>query len=105
PEVLVAKEERSIPPVFGDYEFVTQGEQVYGRYCSVCHGPAAVSPDTGTFPDLRFSKRLGETEAWRSVVIGGELTSGGMVSFKEQLTTEDAVASRAFVVREANLGQ
>ncbi|MGQ9424911.1 PQQ-dependent dehydrogenase, methanol/ethanol family [Gilvimarinus sp. F26214L] len=105
-ETVVAEEEtREVPAVFGDYEFVTQGEQVYGRFCSVCHGPAATSPDTGTFPDLRFSQRLGSRDAWHSVVIGGELTSGGMVSFKEQITAEDAEAIRAFVVREANRDQ
>ena len=91
------------PPLFGGNEFIAQGEQVYGRFCSVCHGPAAVSPDpNGTFPDLRLSARLGSAEQWKAVVIDGELTDKGMVSFKEQVTEDDAEAIRAYVVREAN---
>lgn len=91
------------PPMFGSNEFIAQGEQVYGRYCSVCHGPAAISPDpNGAFPDLRISARLSSQEQWQAVVIGGELTEKGMVSFKEQMTEEDAEAVRAYVVREAN---
>ncbi len=94
------------PPIFGDNEFIAQGEQVYGRFCSVCHGPSAISPDPdGAFPDLRFAARLASAEQWKAVVIDGELTEKGMVSFKEQVSEDDAEAIRAFVVREANREQ
>ncbi|GAB1268164.1 PQQ-dependent methanol/ethanol family dehydrogenase [Aurantivibrio infirmus] len=91
------------PPLFGGNEFIAQGEQVYGRLCSVCHGPATVNPNPdGIFPDLRYSARLGSEDLWKAVVINGELTEKGMVSFKEQISEEDAEAVRAYVVREAN---
>lgn len=90
------------PPMTADYETVAQGEQVYGRFCSVCHGPGAVSASVGTFPDLRYSQRLFSAEAFNSVVIGGELVSGGMVSFADSLEATDPDAIRHYIIARAN---
>ncbi|GAB1259245.1 methanol/ethanol family PQQ-dependent dehydrogenase [Aurantivibrio plasticivorans] len=90
------------PEMFGGHEFIAQGEQSYARFCSVCHGPQAVSADPGTFPDLRSSPRIMTTDTWKAVVIDGVLAEKGMVSFKGQLTAEDAEAIRAYIVREAH---
>ncbi|MCW8194811.1 PQQ-dependent dehydrogenase, methanol/ethanol family [Proteobacteria bacterium 005FR1] len=90
------------PPVTASNETIAHGEQVYGRYCSVCHGPTAVSPDVGTFPDLRHSPRIGSNEAWASVVMKGELAEQGMVSFAPSISDSDADAIRHYVISRAN---
>ena len=89
------------PPAFtGTAAQVARGGALYGRYCSVCHGDAAVS---GTLnPDLRHSPALGSADAVRSVVIEGALQHNGMVSFKEVVTAADAEAIRQYVLKRAN---
>ena len=89
------------PPLTADFETVAHGEQVYGRYCSVCHGPAGVSASAGTFPDLRYSQRLASGEMWNSVVLGGELVGGGMVSFEGTLEPTDPDAIRQYIISRA----
>ena len=92
-----------VPPQnTASYETVAHGEQVYGRYCMVCHGPAAVSANATTFPDLRFSTRILNADTWSSVVERGELEDNGMVSFAEVLEPDDAEAIRAYVIFRAN---
>jgi mono/diheme cytochrome c family protein len=90
------------PPLTADFETVAHGEQVYGRYCSVCPGPAGVSASAGTFPDLRYSQRLASAEMWDSVVLGGELVGGGMVSFEGTLESSDPDAIRQYIISRAN---
>lgn len=89
------------PPLTANFETVAHGEQVYGRYCSVCHGPAGVSASAGTFPDLRYSQRLASAEMWNSVVLGGELVGGGMVSFEGTLESSDPDAVRQYIISRA----
>ena len=102
PEELSDAGELNPPPMTADYETVAQGEQVYGRFCSVCHGPAGVSPSVGTFPDLRYSERLHSADDWSAVVIDGELVSGGMVSFAGTLGETDPEAIRAYIIAQAH---
>jgi quinohemoprotein ethanol dehydrogenase len=90
------------PPVTASNETIAHGEQVYGRYCSVCHGPTAVSPDVGTFPDLRHSPRIHGDKPWASVVMEGELASKGMVSFAPSISASDAEAIRHYVISRAH---
>ena len=65
--------------------------------------PAAVSASVGTFPDLRYSPRIQTLEAFEAVVIDGELTSGGMVSFDSSLEDADADAIRQYVIAQAHI--
>ncbi|MES3008955.1 MAG: PQQ-dependent dehydrogenase, methanol/ethanol family [Pseudomonadota bacterium] len=102
PQEVTGLGELNPPPVTADSETIAHGEQVYGRFCSVCHGPAGVSDSVGTFPDLRYSPRLASEAAWRSVVIDGELVSGGMVPFADTLEAADPEAIRAYVIARAN---
>jgi alcohol dehydrogenase (cytochrome c)/quinohemoprotein ethanol dehydrogenase len=89
------------PPAFtGTAAQVARGGALFGRYCGVCHGDAAVS---GTLnPDLRHSPAIGSADAVRSVVIDGALEHNGMVSFKEVVTAGDAEAIRQYVLKRAN---
>jgi quinohemoprotein ethanol dehydrogenase len=45
------------PASTADQETISHGDQLFGRYCSVCHGESAVVG--GTVPDLRASSFLG----------------------------------------------
>jgi quinohemoprotein ethanol dehydrogenase len=103
----------SLPPPEPPEEFATltplpnrasdatihKGVQLFQRYCAACHGDVAVSG--GVLPDLRYSSTL-ENDAWFSDVLGGMLQSEGMVSFAEELSREDAVAIRAYVIVRRN---
>src|SRR5678815_3632764 len=68
------------PPAFtGTEAQVAHGAQVYGRYCSVCHGDAAIAGSLN--PDLRHSAAINSADAVRAVAIDGVLHEKGMVSF------------------------
>ncbi|MEO6151990.1 MAG: PQQ-dependent dehydrogenase, methanol/ethanol family [Croceibacterium sp.] len=89
------------PPAFtGSEAQVAHGAQVYGRYCSVCHGDAAIAGALN--PDLRHSAAINSADAVKSVVIDGLLHQNGMVSFKAALTPDDAEAVRQYVIKRAN---
>ncbi len=88
------------PPPLGTPQQIAAGASHYARYCSVCHGDAAISGDLN--PDLRHSGVIASAEALRLVVIGGQLHTMGMVSFKSALNTADAEAIRAYLIHRAN---
>ena len=60
---------------------------------------------SGVLPDLRWSAIAGDSEAWKSVVIDGNLSSNGMVSFAEVLSEDEAEAIRAYVVKQAHVAK
>jgi mono/diheme cytochrome c family protein len=88
------------PPAFGDAQQIARGEEVYGRFCSTCHGTDGLS--RGMFPDLRTAGSIQSADAFRTVVIDGALTANGMVSFAKAITAEDAEAVRAYIVDRAH---
>lgn len=75
---------------------VKRGLEIYDRYCLNCHGADAVGG--GVIPDLRFSPLLAVSEAWEHVVLGGALSSRGMISFADELVEADAEAVRQYVI-------
>jgi alcohol dehydrogenase (cytochrome c)/quinohemoprotein ethanol dehydrogenase len=87
------------PAAFGTAEVLAHGEEVYGRFCSTCHGSDGLS--RGMFPDLRYSPALNTDAAFRQVVIDGVRSQNGMVSFARALKTEDVDAVRAYLVGKA----
>jgi len=78
---------------------IHKGEALYQRYCSTCHGDVAVSG--GVLPDLRYSGTL-DNDQWFDIVLKGQLRQTGMVSFDKELSRDDAVAIRAYVIFRAN---
>jgi quinohemoprotein ethanol dehydrogenase len=87
------------PAAFGTAGVISHGQEVYGRFCSTCHGDDGLS--RGMFPDLRYSGALGNADAFKAIVIDGALTQYGMVSFAKGITAADAEAVRAYVVSRA----
>ena len=53
----------------------------------------------GVIPDLRYSPILASSEAWQQIVIGGVLSSRGMIGFSAELSPDDAEAARKFVIQ------
>jgi quinohemoprotein ethanol dehydrogenase len=87
------------PAAFATTAVVSHGEEIYGRFCSTCHGSDGLS--RGMFPDLRYSGALNSAEAFKAIVIDGALMQNGMVSFAKGISAEDAEAVRAYVVSRA----
>lgn len=88
------------PPSTGTPEQIAKGAQLYGRYCAVCHGDAAVAG--GLNPDLRHSGAIGQLPIMKMIVLGGQLHKNGMVSFKSALTADDVDDIRLYVINRAN---
>ncbi len=89
------------PPAFkGTPEQAALGQKLYGQYCSVCHGDAAISGVLN--PDLRHSSTIGSPDAIKAVVIDGALEHNGMVSFARSIKPEGAEAIRQYIIKRAN---
>jgi len=86
---------------FGTPEMLASGLLHYSQNCLTCHGPLAIS--SGVLPDLRWSYAAGDTHEWEDILMNGSLKENGMVSFKEQLTAEQANSIRAYVLDQAHL--
>jgi quinohemoprotein ethanol dehydrogenase len=82
-----------------DKDLVARGQKVYEQYCYMCHGIGAMSG--GVIPDLRFAAAQ-TFEEWPAIVIGGSRAEQGMRSFAGALSTEDAMAIRAYVMKQAS---
>ena len=93
------------PPAFtGTPEQVARGANNFARYCSVCHGDAALGGALN--PDLRHSAYIGAAEGIRAVVLDGVLMQSdhpkGMVSFKSVFKPEDVEDIRQYLIKRAN---
>jgi alcohol dehydrogenase (cytochrome c)/quinohemoprotein ethanol dehydrogenase len=87
------------PPATADEATVKNGERIFQRYCSACHGDVAVGG--GVLPDLRYSKTLAN-DNWFDIALGGSLRKAGMVSFAKELSRKDAEDIRAYVIFRAH---
>jgi len=88
------------PPFTGTDAQLATGGRLYQRYCSICHGDAAVAGALN--PDLRHSGALGDAATIKAVVVDGALEHNGMVSFAKAVTPADAEAIRQYVIKRAN---
>lgn len=87
------------PPSTATAAQIHNGEAVYQRFCSSCHGDVAVSG--GVLPDLCYSTALVD-DRWFRIVRDGALQSGGMVAFGKEVSQQDAADVRAYVIFRAN---
>jgi alcohol dehydrogenase (cytochrome c)/quinohemoprotein ethanol dehydrogenase len=95
------------PPEFGTAAQLENGEHQYTAHCAGCHGNNAAGGRavSSLFPDLRYAGGLWSADAFDAIVIGGALQENGMVSFKKDITTQDANDIRAYMVHEATLAK
>jgi len=82
-----------------DVAAVSRGQKAYEQYCYMCHGVGGMSG--GVIPDLRFADEQSYRE-WPAIVIGGSRKDRGMRSFAGALTTAEAMAIRAYILKQAS---
>ena len=92
-------ERRPVPPFLAEdtpqpAAHVAAGASLYLAHCAICHGFAG---EAGVIPDLRRMS-AGSYAAFDAIVRGGLLRAGGMASFADVLSAEDAENIRAYVV-------
>jgi mono/diheme cytochrome c family protein len=95
PRVRRAVEARRIDVPDG---FVSRGRDLYAHHCALCHGFGAIG--SGLHPDLRLASREVH-ESWNDIVLGGVRMAGGMASFADILSSDDARAIHAYVIERA----
>lgn len=78
---------------------IAEGKRVYETTCAWCHGAGAQS--SGLAPDLRRSTALADKAIWQKVVIDGAMSHGGMASFDDILSRQQANAARGYVAQRA----
>jgi quinohemoprotein ethanol dehydrogenase len=88
------------PPSIATPGQIAAGQQLFGRYCQVCHGASAGGG--GVLPDLQRSGVLADADTWKSILIDGALAKQGMVSFAKVMSPEQAQLVRLYVIDEAN---
>ncbi|RPM80600.1 PQQ-dependent dehydrogenase, methanol/ethanol family, partial [Pseudomonas aeruginosa] len=87
-----AKSDRVPPAVTAD---VTPGKQLYGQFCSVCHGMGTISG--GLVADLRQSSDA-TREHFQQIVLQGLLKPAGMPSFEDSLKPADVEQIKLYVM-------
>jgi len=88
------------PALTASQDVVTTGGQLYGQYCSVCHGIGGQQRGAN-FPNLMVSPMLHSQDAFDQVVLEGIRADKGMVSFADQFSDEESEAIRWFIVAQA----
>jgi len=88
------------PANTGTPEQIADGAKNYGQFCGVCHGDAAIG--SSVTRDLRRAGSLGDPKMWNQIVIGGALSSTGMISWKEELNDSQAENLRLYVINRAH---
>ncbi len=89
------------PPAFkASAEVAAAGGALYGRYCGVCHGDAAVG--STVLPDLRKSGSLGDPKTWQTIVHDGALKATGMVAWSNVMKADQIETIRQYVIKRAN---
>jgi mono/diheme cytochrome c family protein len=96
----VPREFTDLPAATGTPADLEAGKLAFHNNCSVCHGASAVSQFS--IPDLRYSAVTHDAAAWKGVVIDGDRTDGGMVSFAKFLNPQQAEQVRQYVLSVAN---
>lgn len=95
PEKQVAALNRIPQPVHASDADLKAGQQLYGSYCSVCHGVGAMSG--GLVPDLRKSDDS-RRSLFQQIVREGVLRPLGMPSFGDTLSVDDVEKIKAYVM-------
>jgi alcohol dehydrogenase (cytochrome c)/quinohemoprotein ethanol dehydrogenase len=89
------------PPSFnGTAAQAANGAAGFARYCSVCHGDAAIAG--GLNPDLRHSAMLSSAVSWKLIVSDGALKANGMVGWSTVLSAAEVDDIRQYVILRAN---
>ena len=91
--------EQAPPARRGSAESIQHGSDLYGEFCSRCHGPAFGAG--GAVQDLRYIS-ADTHEIFDAIVLGGAYSGIGMVSFADVLTENDARDVQDYLLNAAN---
>lgn len=97
PEKVATAVTRIPGPVQASAADITAGKQLYGTYCTVCHGVGVVSG--GLIPDLRKSDDA-RRAMFQQIVLDGVLRPLGMPSFKDSLKPADVQKIKDYVISQ-----
>ena len=86
------------PEIEATPEQLFHGQQLYARYCSICHGAGVNSGSQ--IPDLKYVTEAGHAR-WQSIVRLGVFSGLGMPAFDHVLSERDAADIQAFVALTA----
>jgi quinohemoprotein ethanol dehydrogenase len=84
------------PPQPQAPEAVKSGAVLYSTHCAICHGQNAV----GGVKDLRFMAGEKHTQFF-DIVLDGKLKAGGMQSFADKLSHDQAAEIHAYLIARA----
>jgi quinohemoprotein ethanol dehydrogenase len=87
------------PAVAASADGLRRGKEVYGQYCTFCHGFSVRSG--GVVADLRMMSAASH-QAFEEIVLGGAMAGRGMASFADVLSAEDATMVHAYIISRAN---
>lgn len=87
------------PPSTAGTAQIAAGSQVFNQHCAVCHGQNAVSGSA--IPDLRYLPAGMYGAGFKSIVLGGALTSQGMASFASVVSPKDVDDIQAYLIKRA----
>jgi mono/diheme cytochrome c family protein len=82
-------------------DVISAGGEKYNQYCSVCHGQDGIM-QRGTFPNLMVTPLLHTQAGFDQVVLQGARAEKGMGNFSKELSAQDSVAVREYLVSRAN---
>ena len=80
---------------------VTAGGELYGKYCSTCHGQNGQTRGS-TFPNLMITPLLHTQDGFNQVVLQGARSERGMASFASVVDAAGAEALRAYIIDRAH---
>ncbi len=80
---------------------VTAGGELYGKYCSTCHGQNGQTRGS-TFPNLMLTPLLHTQDGFNQVVLQGARSERGMASFASVVDAAGAEALRAYIIDRAH---
>lgn len=84
------------PEIYGTQTNIKGGASIYMQYCSLCHGPRAVS--SGVIPDLRMISESTH-QRFLQIVLEGELEGLGMPNFSDLLNTRQVKSVHQYIIQ------
>ncbi len=88
------------PDQLGSDATIGHGANLYNVHCMRCHGAGLQSG--GLVADLRYMSPESHKQ-FKNIVLGGVLSSVGMVSFADQIDANDADAIHSYIISAAHL--
>jgi len=100
PAVTPFRPELNPPENTADASLIDKGRVLYHESCWMCHGDTGVN-HSGV-PNLRYSPAISNADIFQAFVLQGIAEQRGMPNFSQDITTDEAEAIRAYLIKRAN---